>query len=112
LYSMVTGPIQKSHARELIVETAENGVRLIKTGKLLLHGKFVTWDDDDVVVSSLNWTSAAADPDRPWNDLGVHIHLPGIAASVLTRLQTFYPVHLAGVAAGAPLVPPTDPAGA
>ena len=68
---------------------------LIQASKTLLHGKFVTWDDDDIVVSSLNWTSAAADPDQPWNDLGVHLHAPGIAKDVLDRLQTFFPVQLA-----------------
>lgn len=95
-YSLVAGPVKKRHARDLKVETAENGVRLVQASKPLLHGKFVTWDDDDVVVSSLNWTSAAADPDHPWNDLGVHIRAPGLANDVLQRLQVFFPIQLAG----------------
>jgi len=95
IYTFPSGPLKKRHARDLKVETAANGVRLVQVGKTLLHGKFVTWDDNDVVVSSLNWASGSADPDHPWNDVGVHLHAPGMALRALATLESFFPTQLA-----------------
>lgn len=91
LYTMPAGPLKKRHARVLVEEAAGNGVGLACVGKTHLHGKFILWDADDVVVTSLNWTSSAVDHDAPWNDVGVHISSLGIADSVHRRLATIYP---------------------
>ena len=63
LYAMPTGPLKKRHARDLVVEAAGNGIRLARVDRPPLHAKFVTWDSDDVVVTSLNWGSAMGDVD-------------------------------------------------
>ena len=94
IYTFPSGPIKKRHARELSAEAASHGVRLVQVGRLLLHGKFVTWDDDDVVISSLNWTSGSADPDHPWNDVGIHLHAPGLARYVVNTLAKLFPSQL------------------
>lgn len=90
LYAQASGPLKKRHARELAEEAARNGVRLIQTSKIPLHGKFVLWDDDDVVVTSLNWASASTDDSFPAGEVGVHIRSPGLALRMLAELgQTF-----------------------
>jgi cardiolipin synthase A/B len=91
LYTQPTGPLKNRHARALREEAATNGVQLIKTVKSPLHGKIVAWDDDDVIVTSLNWTSAAADPDFPWGDIGIHIHANGNAATTIAALRRLFP---------------------
>jgi hypothetical protein len=91
LYTQTTGPLKNRHARGLKEEAKANGLRLIKTDKIPLHGKVVAWDDDDVVVTSLNWASSSANPDFPWNDIGVHIHAPGVGAAALARLRAIFP---------------------
>jgi hypothetical protein len=91
LYTMPSGPLKKRHARELEVEAAEHGVRLIRLAPPHLHGKFLLWDEDNVVTSSLNWGSASSDPDFPLGDIGVHIRAPGIAESVYQRLIAIFP---------------------
>lgn len=91
LYTQASGPLKNRHARALAADAAENGVRLTRTRKIPLHGKFVAWDDDDLVVTSLNWASASADPDFPLGEVGVHIHAPGIAANALSRLGAIFP---------------------
>ena len=73
LYTQTSGPLKNRHARALEIEADGNGLILRKTKNPPLHGKFVTWDDDDVVITSLNWASAASDPDFPWADIGIHI---------------------------------------
>ena len=91
LYSFPSGPLKKRHARKLEEEAAENGVRLVKTRTIPVHGKYLAWDDDDLAVTSLNWASAATDPDFPQADIGVHIHLPGVAAHATQVLNDIYP---------------------
>jgi cardiolipin synthase A/B len=91
LYTQPSGPLKNRHARVLREEAAANGVNLVKTGKTPLHGKIVAWGEDDVIVTSLNWASAAADPDFPWADIGIHIHAPGIADATMIRLRRLFP---------------------
>ncbi|MDU7521860.1 MAG: phospholipase D-like domain-containing protein [Roseomonas mucosa] len=91
LYAQPSGPLRKRHARELAEEAASNGVHLVQTSKVPLHGKFVLWDDDDVVVTSLNWASASTDDTFPAGEVGVHIRSPGIARSMLAQLAAVFP---------------------
>jgi cardiolipin synthase len=91
LYTQPAGPLKNRHARVLQEEAARHGVRLVKTHKTPLHGKVVVWDDDDVIVTSLNWASASADPDFPCADIGIHIHADGVAAATLAKLRRLFP---------------------
>jgi phosphatidylserine/phosphatidylglycerophosphate/cardiolipin synthase-like enzyme len=95
LYTQTTGPLKNRHARALAEEAQVNGLTLTRTRKTPLHGKFVAWDDDDLIVTSLNWASASADPDFPWSEIGVYIHMSGIGAEALRCLEGIFP-ELAG----------------
>lgn len=92
LYTVPAGPLKKRHARVLKEEAALNGVRLDQA-KTRLHGKLLAWDENDVVVTSLNWTSGSVVADAPWNDIGIHIKSPTIAQIAFERLAEFYPDH-------------------
>lgn len=76
LYTQPSGPLKNRHARALREEAAANGVDLIRTGKRGLHGKIIAWDDDDVILTSLNWASAATDPDFPGGGISECISMP------------------------------------
>ncbi len=91
LYTQPSGPLKNRHTKALKEEAAANGVNLVKARNIPLHGKIVAWGEDDVIVTSLNWASAAADPDFPWADIGVHVHARGIAALAMTKLEQFFP---------------------
>ncbi len=91
LYTRLTGPMKKRHVRELEMEASALGIRLVPTDKIPLHGKFVLWDDDDVIVTSLNWASAASDDGFPASEIGVHVSSPGIASNVMDRLERIFP---------------------
>jgi hypothetical protein len=91
LYTQPSGPLKNRHARALREEAAAKGVNLVKTRRTPLHGKIVAWGDDDVIVTSLNWASAAADPDFPWADIGIHINAAGIATKTMAQLQRLFP---------------------
>ena len=91
LYSIASGPLKNRHARKIAEEAAQNGVRLVKTRAIPLHGKFVACDDDDLTVTSLNWASASSDPDFPQGDIGVRIRLAGVAAQATTIIKGIHP---------------------
>ncbi|MCL4853290.1 MAG: hypothetical protein KJZ78_18180, partial [Bryobacteraceae bacterium] len=91
LYNQPSGPLKNRHTHVLEEEADRNGLILRRTRKPPLHGKFAAWDEDDVVVTSLNWASAATNPDFPWGDIGVHVRSPGIAGELATRLETILP---------------------
>ena len=91
LYTRPTGPLKNRHARELEKSAAAVGIRLLRTDKVPLHGKFALWDDDDVVVTSLNWASASSDDEFPASEIGVHVKCPGLATRVMERLEQIFP---------------------
>lgn len=91
LYSIASGPLKNRHARKLAEEAAQNGVQLVRTKTIPLHGKFIAADDDELVVTSLNWASASSDPDLPEGDVGVRIRLNGVARHAVDALQRIYP---------------------
>lgn len=91
LYTVTTGPLKNRHARELQNEAAGHGVRLMQMRDIPLHGKFLLWDSDNVVTSSLNWGSASTSESFPLGDIGVHVRAPGIADSVMGKLTSIFP---------------------
>lgn len=93
LYTRTSGPLKNRHARMLVAEEKLEGVRLVQTdeGETNLHAKFVAWDDDDLLVTSLNWGSASTDVDSPCDEVGIHIHAPGIGARTVARMHMIFP---------------------
>jgi cardiolipin synthase len=91
LCTRLTGPMKKRHARDLEKEAAALGIRLLRTDKVPLRGKFMLWDNDDVVVTSLNWASASSDDEFPASEIGVHVKCPGLAAHVIEQLERVFP---------------------
>jgi len=91
LYKQPSGPIRKTHMRALEQKAASLRIRLLQTRKIPLHGKFVIWDDDDIVVTSLNWASASTDDEFPASEIGVHVKCHGLAARVMEQLEVIFP---------------------
>ena len=56
-----------------------------------LHGKFLLWDNNDIVISSLNWPSSDTSASLPQGEIGVHIAGGGIANAVVQNLETIWP---------------------
>lgn len=91
IYTMPSGPLDKNDARALEDEMRAAGVTLVRAQPPRLHGKFVLWDDDDIIITSFNWASASVEPDSPYAELGVHLHAPSLAADVMSRLRALLP---------------------
>ena len=85
-YSRRSGPIKRRHVaahRERL-----NGVvDLIGVEEPQVHAKFLLWDDDDAVVSSMNWGSQSGSPDDPLDEIGLHLEGPGLATCLLAKFE-------------------------
>ncbi len=65
---------------------AEANVRMVQIRDRELHGKFLLWDSDHLVLTSLNWSSADTRTDAPQREIGIYVQSPGIAEDVRRRL--------------------------
>ena len=85
-YSRRSGPIKRRHVtahRERL-----NGVvDLIAVQDPQVHAKFLLWDTDHVVVSSMNWGSQSGSPDNPLDEIGLYLEGPGLATSLLAKFE-------------------------
>jgi cardiolipin synthase A/B len=86
-FSRTSKPLRKADVATLKREVAEANVRLVEVDEGELHGKFLLWDDDDIVISSLNWSSADTRRDSPYAEIGVHLSGPNLARDILQRLE-------------------------
>jgi hypothetical protein len=85
-YSRQTGPIKRRHVRAHR-ERLHGVVDLIVVEDPQVHAKFLLWDRDHVVVSTMNWGSQSGSPDNPLDEIGLHLEGPGIASSLLSKFE-------------------------
>jgi cardiolipin synthase len=86
VYSSRAKQMSASDERALKREAAAAGVAIVEVPDRELHGKFLLWDDNDIVISSLNWPSADTSANLPQGEIGIHLSSPGIAAAALKIL--------------------------
>jgi len=68
-YNRTSGQMTQSGASDLILASAGDKVTFRAVHAPRLHAKTLAWDDDSMVVSSLNWLSADASPHRSLEEL-------------------------------------------
>jgi phosphatidylserine/phosphatidylglycerophosphate/cardiolipin synthase-like enzyme len=90
-FSQASGPVSGRDQRDLTTQATAAGVRLVQIPDRELHGKFLLWDDDHVVITSLNWSSADTRADAPQAEIGLYLNSPGLAADVRRRLLEDWP---------------------
>lgn len=90
LYSRQTGPVKRRHVSEQR-ERLHGLVDLIGVREPQLHCKFLLWDDDHVVVSTMNWGSQSGRADDPLDEIGIHLTGLGLAEALLKRVELLLP---------------------
>jgi cardiolipin synthase A/B len=93
-YSRPSQPVGREDEKTLAKEALAANVRMMRVPDRELHGKFLIWDNDNIVVSSLNWSSADTSHDFPHGEIGVHLTSPGVAGDVAKRLTEIWPAML------------------
>jgi cardiolipin synthase len=90
-YSRPSGPVSRADATALGKEAAVARIQMIEVPDRELHGKFLLWDNDDVVISSLNWSSADTTSNFPQAEVGVYVRSDELASDVIRRLSDVWP---------------------
>ena len=90
-FSRPSGPVTRQDQRDLTKQAEGANVRLVEIPDRELHGKFLIWDDDHVVITSLNWSSADTRADAPQAEMGVYLASPGLATNLRRKLLVDWP---------------------
>jgi phosphatidylserine/phosphatidylglycerophosphate/cardiolipin synthase-like enzyme len=85
-FSRYTGPTKRRHVSQHR-ERLDGLVNLIGVRDPQLHAKFLTWDKDHVVISSMNWGSQSGLPDNPHDEIGLYVRGPDLATSLLEKFE-------------------------
>lgn len=76
-YSSLSGGINTQQLEETSKSLSANGIILEKKKDPISHAKILSWDNDNILITSLNWLSASA-YGNPYDELGVYIEKKGI----------------------------------
>lgn len=87
LFSRCVTPVSDEDLEDMRFRADESSVELCEVDEGVLHGKFLIWDNDNVVITSLNWSSAGTRRDNPWGEIGIHISKPDIGARLRHRIE-------------------------
>ena len=67
-------------------ELSAVGIELFPVANV--HAKFMTWDDDAILVTSFNWLATTPDPWKPrGSEIGVLVKGPGLVESLRARFS-------------------------
>ena len=85
-FSRYAGPVKRRHVAEHR-DRLGGIVALMGVREPQLHAKFLTWDTDHVIVSSMNWGSQSGLASNPLDEIGLYLRGPGLAACLLERFE-------------------------
>jgi hypothetical protein len=85
-FSRYTGPTKRRHVAEHR-ERLHDFVDLLAVRDPQLHAKFLAWDKDNVVISSMNWGSQSGLQDNRLDEIGLYLKGPDLAASLLRKFE-------------------------
>lgn len=90
-YNTVSGGMSQNDARALAEEALKNAVKITPVHVPTLHAKVLAWDDDSLVITSLNWLSADSPPGQPLREVGIYFAATRAADRLI---RTFDNAHL------------------
>tara|TARA_R110002110_G_scaffold414951_1_gene646716 strand:- start:433 stop:2193 length:1761 start_codon:yes stop_codon:yes gene_type:complete len=76
-YQQASGPAQEATIVDALKTKYKDSIKIRNVARA--HAKFLGWDNDHVVITSLNWLSKDTNEDNSLGEVGVYIQAPGIA---------------------------------
>ncbi|PUA17643.1 phospholipase D-like domain-containing protein [Glaciimonas sp. PCH181] len=86
-FGRTTGAMWGNRPDGLIDEAAKSGVSIETIETPRLHAKMLAWDDDFVLVTSLNWLSAVSNDLGSPKEIGVYIEAKGVAETLIANFE-------------------------
>jgi len=87
LYCIPSGPVEQAKAAAARWQFEEQGVILRAVQRPRLHAKMLLWDDDEALVTSLNWLSADTMNKNAHGEIGVRMFAPRAAERLREALR-------------------------
>jgi phosphatidylserine/phosphatidylglycerophosphate/cardiolipin synthase-like enzyme len=95
IYTQIRKPQFRSDVTALREEYEPKGVKFVhldtQKKRTPIHGKFLLWDTDDAVITSLNWASATVSDVDIKSEIGIHLSGPGVADTLLEAIKIAVP---------------------
>ncbi|MGR7995817.1 hypothetical protein [Xanthobacter sp. ZOL 2024] len=92
-FSRYTGPTKRRHVvahRERLHDLVD----LLAVRDPQLHAKFLAWDKDHIVISSMNWGSQSGLPDNRLDEIGLYLRGPDLATSLLEKFESIININM------------------
>ena len=89
-YSRRGGPIKRRHVA-VQRERLKGKARVIGVKDPQLHAKFLAWDNDHVVVSTMNWGSQSGLANNPLDEIGIYLEGQELASRLIERFEAMLP---------------------
>ncbi|MDV7428069.1 phospholipase D-like domain-containing protein [Acinetobacter baumannii] len=81
-----SGGMTKHQSLQLKADYESKGFNIVIADEPQIHAKILAWDDNDVLISSLNWLSASSLVD-PLREIGIYINDSNIVDKVITAIN-------------------------
>jgi hypothetical protein len=95
IYSMIRKPQFRSDVTKLRKQYEPRGVKFVHLNaqkkRTPIHGKYLIWDKDNAVVTSLNWASATVSDKDQTSELGLHFKGAEVGEAILKKLEKEVP---------------------
>jgi cardiolipin synthase len=82
-----TGKIVSLDLAEIVLDAAEEGVKIRPVREPRVHAEILAWDGDSVLITSQNRLSADPSDSNCRGEIGIFIRAPGAANYVLERFE-------------------------
>lgn len=89
-YGRASGAMKNRDANSVNAELRNLGFVITKADDPQIHAKFVTWDQNNLIISSLNWLSASS-KGHEFGELGVLITGGDFSKQMMNSFNQFYP---------------------
>lgn len=86
-YCRKTAPVRKKDERRLTEAASDLGVNLAPVESPRVHAKILVWDDDNAVITSLNWLSADQTESSSLSEIGIHLRVAGVGRYISEHLR-------------------------
>lgn len=88
-YGRSSGTMKKQDTKNVNTELQNLGFQVTKADDPQIHAKFITWDNTNVIISSLNWLSSSS-KGHDFSELGLYIKGGDFGGTLMKSFNLLY----------------------
>lgn len=86
MYGKTSAGLSRADGKKLSSDLLPEGIQLRAVKKPGLHAKIIAWDNDNAIISSMNWLSTVEIEKDSLHEIGVHVECEEISTYIYKRL--------------------------